>query len=226
MILIIGASGGIGHFLSERFIEDGKEVKGTFNSNRKGICHSNDFVKIDVTNYSEIEAWLKSIENDLRDLTVVNCVGINYNCFGHKAIPENWKTVLEVNLIGTFNVIRAILPYMRSQKFGRIINLSSIVPQIGVAGTSAYAASKSGLWGMTRSLVKENASLGITINNLNLGYIDAGMIEDVPKEYMEGIIETIPAKRLGKPSEVYKLVTSLIDIEYINGTNIDLNGGM
>jgi NAD(P)-dependent dehydrogenase (short-subunit alcohol dehydrogenase family) len=226
MILVLGASGGIGQFLAETFIKHGNEVKGTFNSQRKGVCQSSNFVQLDITNFSEIEVWLKSIEDSLKDITLVNCVGINYNCFGHKADLDVWKNVVDVNLVGTFNVIRAILPYMRNEKFGRIINLSSIVPQVGVPGTSAYAASKSGLWGMTRSLAKENASLGITINTLNLGYIDSGMIDSVPMHQLEKIISSIPANRLGNPSEVYRLIQTLIDVEYLNGASIDLNGGL
>jgi NAD(P)-dependent dehydrogenase (short-subunit alcohol dehydrogenase family) len=226
MILIIGASGGIGQYLAERYIEDGFEVCGTYNSNTKGICELDAFTQLDITNISDVEAWLDSISDKLDSITLINCVGINYNCFGHKSELESWKNVIEVNLIGSFNLIRSILPYMRQQKFGRIINLSSIVAQIGVHGTSAYAASKSGLWGMTRSLVKENAALGITLNNLNLGYFNAGMIDSVPKDYLNQMIENIPMKRLGKPSEIYQVTKMLMDVSYINGANIDINGGI
>lgn len=226
MILILGASGGIGQYLAESFIKDGSLVKGTFNSQRNGVCQSDDFVQLDITNYAEIEAWLKSIEQNLKEVTLINCIGINYNCFGHKAESELWKDVIDVNLVGTFNAIRAILPYMRNESFGRIINLSSIVPQVGVPGTSAYAASKSGLWGMTRSLVKENAALGITINNLNLGYFDAGMIASIPEKIQDNIKGSIPAKRFGLPSEIYSVIKTVMDVEYINGTSIDINGGL
>jgi acetoacetyl-CoA reductase/3-oxoacyl-[acyl-carrier protein] reductase len=225
MILILGASGGIGQYLAESFIKDGASVKGTYNSQRNGVCSTDNFVQLDITNYSDIERWLKSIEDDLKEITLINCIGVNYNCFGHKAESELWKDVIDVNLVGTFNAIRAILPYMRNESFGRIINLSSIVPQIGVPGTSAYAASKSGLWGMARSLVKENASLGITINNINLGYIDAGMINSIPEKLLDNIKSSIPAKRFGFPSEIFTLVRTIMDVEYINGSSIDINGG-
>ncbi|CAM3864102.1 SDR family NAD(P)-dependent oxidoreductase [Rheinheimera salexigens] len=222
MILIIGASGGIGSYLANSFINDGFDVKGTYNN----TAINNNFTKLDVSNEEEVKQWVEQISAKLKQITVINCVGINYNCFGHKADLEQWKNVIDVNLIGTFNVIKYLLPYMRAEKFGRIINLSSVVPQIGVAGTSAYAASKSGLWGMVKSLTKENAGLGITINNLNLGYFDAGMIAAVPEAVLATIKETIPAKRFGTPNEIYKAVNMLMDIEYINGASIDINGGI
>jgi acetoacetyl-CoA reductase/3-oxoacyl-[acyl-carrier protein] reductase len=226
MILLIGASGGIGQYLAKNYMEQEVEVYGTYNSNAEGICESERFTKVDITKFSEVESWVESISSKLENITLINCVGINYNCFGHKAEPEAWKNVLDVNLVGTFNVIRAVLPLMRKQKFGRIINLSSIVAQIGVHGTSAYAASKSGLWGMTKALVKENAGLGITINNLNLGYFNAGMIDSVPKDVLSEMIDKIPMKRLGEPAEIFKITQMLIEVGYINGADIDVNGGI
>ena len=226
MILIIGASGGIGQHLVKQFVEGGYKVAGTYNQNKCESLPSNSFVQLDITDSDAVESWFNQIKDSLEKITVINCVGINYNCFGHKAEQAQWEAVVNVNLCGTFNIIRAILPFMRAQKYGRIINLSSIVPQIGVIGTSAYAASKSGLWGMTKSLVKENAALGITINNLNLGYIDAGMINDIPSNVLDSTRKMIPAKRFGLPSEIYEVIKMLIKVEYINASNIDVNGGI
>lgn len=223
MILIIGASGGIGNYLFNKFSTDGYKVKGTYNKSR---FENQDLVKLDICNSSDVEKWLKAIEHDLEKITVINCVGINYNCFAHKANLAEWKNVIDVNLIGSFNIIRNVLPYMRAERYGRIINLSSIVPQVGVPGTSAYAASKSGLWGMAKSIAKENAALSITINSLNLGYFDAGMIESIPADMLSGIIENIPAKRLGYLDEIYKTIKIVMEVEYINGSSIDINGGM
>lgn len=226
MILIIGASGGIGQYLARHFIDDGNSVAGTYNRNKCESLPSNSFVQLDITDSDAVEHWLHQIKDSLERITVINCVGINYNCFGHKADQEEWEAVVNVNLCGTFNIIRSILPFMREQKYGRIINLSSVVPKIGVMGTSAYAASKSGLWGMTKSLVKENAALGITINNLNLGYIDAGMINDIPANILDSARAMIPAKRFGLPVEIYEVIKMLIKVEYINAANIDVNGGI
>ncbi|OPZ02650.1 MAG: 3-oxoacyl-(acyl-carrier-protein) reductase FabG [Bacteroidetes bacterium ADurb.BinA395] len=135
--------------------------------------------------------------------------------------------VININLGGTFRAIRSVLPFMYKKGFGRIINFSSIVAQKGVIGTSAYAASKSALWGMTKAIAAENAQKGITINNINLGYMNAGMtLNEVPENLREEIIKQNPSKKLGDLENVYKTVKYLMDTEYINGTSIDLNGGL
>jgi NAD(P)-dependent dehydrogenase (short-subunit alcohol dehydrogenase family) len=132
-----------------------------------------------------------------------------------------------VNLKGSFNVIREVLPLMREQGYGRIINFSSVVTSLPTPGISAYAASKAGLLGLTKSLAAENASKGITINAINLGYVNLGMgISDVPVAYQEKMKTQIPAGRFCEPEEVYNTVNYLIQTEYVNGTAIDINGGL
>jgi acetoacetyl-CoA reductase/3-oxoacyl-[acyl-carrier protein] reductase len=123
-------------------------------------------------------------------------------------------------------MINALLPKMREQNFGRIINFASIVAQSGIPGTSAYAASKAGLWGMTKAIAVENATKGITINNLNLGYFDIGMIQDVPVEMQEVIKSKIPGKQFGNPDDIFKVVKYLSAAAYITGTSVDVNGGL
>src|SRR5678815_558156 len=118
----------------------------------------------------------------------------------------------------SFNCIRAVLPIMRSQKFGRIINFSSVVAAKGTPGISAYAASKAALWGMAKSLAQENATLNITINNINMGYSKLGMISQVPKEYLDPLIRQIPANKLCDPDDIFKTVMYLMECSYINGS--------
>jgi acetoacetyl-CoA reductase/3-oxoacyl-[acyl-carrier protein] reductase len=115
---------------------------------------------------------------------------------------------------------------MREKKFGRIINLSSVVAQLGVIGTSSYAASKSALWGMSKSIAVENAKLNITINSINLGYFNIGMIEEVPSNILEDIKAKIPNGQLGDPSDILKTINFLRNVSYANGIQIDLNGGL
>ena len=111
------------------------------------------------------------------------------------------------------------------ENYGRIINFSSVVAQKGYVGTSAYAASKSALWGLTKVISKENATKGITINNINLGYMNIGMIEQIPEDEKDAILKEIPQQKFGEPFEIIKTLNYLIDNEYITGTSIDLNGG-
>ena len=228
MILITGATRGIGKYLFDAFLGKDYNVRGTY-SNTLPASHYDKYTKkllspVDITIPRDVEHWIANIKNK-QFLTLINCAGINYTSFAHKADIELWHEVIEVNLMGTFNVIRYILPYMRRQVYGRIINFSSIVAQLPTPGTSAYAASKAGLWGMTKSLASENASFNITINNLNLGYFNIGMIIEVGLEFQEKLKKEIPTHEFGKPSDILQTVIYLIEMEYINGTSIDINGG-
>ena len=223
MIIIIGASKGIGKLLFNKYRSLNFDVLGTFNSTS---VSSEGYTKVDVTDYDQVSNWISKNESYLKDITLINCAGISYNSFGHKSDPQLWKNVIEVNLIGSFNCIRAVLPIMREQKFGRVINFSSVVATKGTPGVSAYAASKSALWGMTKSLVQENAKLNISINNINMGYSELGMIKQVPEKFLESLIKQIPANKLCESDDIFKTVEYLRECSYVNGSSIDLNGGL
>ena len=226
MLIITGASRGIGKYLFEKFFESGETVFGTYNSTYPETDKMEFFKKVDISNYSDVSDWIEKIKGKITKLTLINCAGNNYNSFAHKADVDNWSDVINVNLIGTFNVIRVVLPIMREQGYGRIINFSSIVAQMGIPGTSAYAASKSALWGMSKAIAVENAAKGITINNLSLGYFDIGMIKEVPEKFQEIIKEKIPTRNFGNPENIFNAVEFLRKTDYINGTSIDINAGL
>lgn len=228
MILITGASKGIGRYLFLRFRETGNFVVGTYNSTVSGFEQDGDsYYQLNVANHEEVKQVVDIIKPKLQDIVLINCAGINYNSFGHKADIEKWNQVIDVNIKGTFHVIREILPIMREQNYGRIISFSSVVIQKPTLGISAYAASKSAIIGMTKSLAVENAAKGITVNAINLGYANIGMgINDVSESLQEEIKNQIPAKRFCEPEEVFQTVQYLIQTEYVNGTAIDINGGL
>jgi len=225
-ILIAGASGGIGKYLAEQFSEKGFEVFGTYNSHppKQNLKYKMD--KVDVTKESEIEEWINNVANCSDELSFIYCVGLNYNCITHKAETDKWLEVINTNLIGAQLSLKHILPLMRNKRYGRIILFSSVVPQIGVPGTSAYSSSKAGLWGLTKTVAIENATYGITINTVNLGYFDIGMIKDVPTDLLNKIINSIPIGKLGDPVNILKTVEYLIATDYITGSQINLNGGL
>lgn len=225
-ILITGASKGIGKFLLQKYIEKGVDVAGTYNSSTPDSSLANYMSKVDVAKEEQVRTWVEENSRDESEIVLVNCAGRNYNAFAHKSDLDSWRKVIDVNLIGTFNAIKNVLPIMRANNYGRIINFSSIVAQKGIPGTSAYSASKSALWGMTKSIAIENATKGITINNLNLGYFDIGMITDVPEEYLKIIKRQIPKQELGDPMNIYKAVEFLIESDYTTGTSIDINAGL
>jgi NAD(P)-dependent dehydrogenase (short-subunit alcohol dehydrogenase family) len=226
MILITGITGGIGNFLFHKFKAANEPVIGTFYLNKpQGDIYKNTF-QLNITDYNQVEQFINSIKSELKDITLINCAGVSNNSFTHKADVKEWTEVINVNLTGTFHLIRATLPVMREQNFGRIINLSSIVAQSGVIGTSAYAASKAGLNGMIKSVALGNAQKGITINNINLGYFNVGMINTVPQEIQEKIKSKIAYNSFGEPENIFNTVQYIRQTPYLTGSCIDLNGGL
>lgn len=226
MILITGASRGIGKFLFEEFTKTGQEVYGTYYTENSELENNDRYYRLDVSNFHETENLVKLLAPVIKNPVLLNCAGNNYNCFAHKSKPEEWSKVISINLIGTYNMIRSILPSMRAQNYGRIINFSSVVAEVGVPGTSAYAASKAGLWGMTRSMAVENANKGISINNLNLGYFDIGMIREVSAEDQIIVKKKIPTGKFGDPQNIFNAVNFIITSDYLTGTSLDINGGI
>jgi NAD(P)-dependent dehydrogenase (short-subunit alcohol dehydrogenase family) len=226
MIVITGITGGIGNYLFNTFSEKGEEVTGTYHTNKPEGMQYEKCVQLDITDNEQIETFVKNNSSQLKNITLINCAGVSYNAFAHKSDPNEWAQVINVNLNGTFYLIRGVLPLMREQHFGRIINLSSIVAQTGVMGTSAYAASKAGINGMIKSIALENAQKGVTINNINLGYFKVGMISTVPKEMQEKIKAKIAVNEFGDPENIFNTIQYIRETSYLNGSCIDLNGGL
>lgn len=226
VILITGASNGIGKFLSNHFASKGFAVYGTFNRTETKDQPGIMMRRVDVSDYRQVERWVQSLPLAGKKIVLINAAGITYNAFAHKADPEKWLEVIKVNLLGSFNVIRAVLPVMRETKYGRIVNFSSVVAHVGVPGTSAYAASKAALWGLSKSVAVENATKGITVNTLDLGYFNIGMIKSVPEEIQKEIVKKIPVQVFGDPGNIINAVEFLIESNYTTGESININGGL
>jgi acetoacetyl-CoA reductase/3-oxoacyl-[acyl-carrier protein] reductase len=226
MIIITGITGGIGNYLYNKYYNLGEEIIGTYYQNKpEGNEYKNCF-QFDITDNDAVEMFVKKVSSQLKNITLINSAGITYDSFAHKANVDDWSNVINVNLKGTFYLMRSVLPFMREQNFGRIINLSSVVAQSGVMGTSAYAASKAGLTGMIKSIALENAKNGITINNINLGYFKVGMINTVSKEMQKKIKSKIALNEFGEPSNIYNTIQYIRETSYLTGSCIDLNGGI
>jgi acetoacetyl-CoA reductase/3-oxoacyl-[acyl-carrier protein] reductase len=226
MIIITGITGGIGNYLFNAYAKKGEKVIGTYHLSKPEGAQYKHCLPLDISDNAQVESFMQKIKAELKEVTLINCAGISYNSFAHKSDAEEWTKVINVNLTGTFYLIRSVLPLMREQKFGRIINLSSIVAQTGVMGTSAYAASKAGINGMIKSIALENAQNSITINNINLGYFKVGMINTVPKELQEQIKSRIAFNEFGDPEELLKTIEYIRSNSYLTGSHIDLNGGL
>lgn len=228
MIIITGASHGVGHFLFDHYTSLNEQIIGTFNHSKlPEVINHPSFYKLDISDFAAVDSFRTQIEKSCKEVTLINCAGISYNSYAHKSDPMKWKEVIEVNLIGTYHMIRSFLPIMREQNFGRIINFSSVVSQKSTPGVSAYAASKAALWGLTKSLCAENGSKNITINNINLGYVKIGMgVEKVPGQYQQIIKDQIPGGEFCNPIDIFSTIEYLRNTAYINGASIDLNGGL
>ena len=231
VILITGASGGFGSQLTNFFLNKGHQLILQSHSRDVSI-NDNQNVKVhtcDLTKKSEIEDLItSSIKSFGKIDAVLHCAGISKNAISWKTTIDSWNETIAVNLTAPFIINKLVLPIMKKQQFGRLIHLSSVVSQTGFPGTVAYAASKAGLSGLTKTMSKEVGSNGITVNNLALGYFNTGMIEQVPSDQIEKIISEIPQKSLGDPLAVCELIEYLISDtgSYVTGQTIPVNGGM
>jgi len=226
MKIITGVSGSIGKLLFDHYNKSEEATIGTFNRNRPNFGTKDKLFQVNISDYKQVTDFIANIESELDNICLINCAAIAYDSFAHKSDPEQWKEVIDTNLTGTFYMIRSLLPHMRDQKYGRIINLSSVVAQTGAIGTTAYAASKAGLWGLSKSLAVENANKNVLINSLNLGYMDTGMTERIPKDLQSNIRNNIPLKEFGSPKEIIHAIDYLVGSNYVTGTSIDINGGL
>lgn len=230
-VLLIGASGGIGRELVKILSNDNFNLICHYHLNKKGlesIPDSNIF-QADITIENEVESMVKQVLVDFGRIDIlINAAGVSISSMSWKTKSDDWEKTIGINLTGPFLCIREVLPGMRENNFGRIINLSSVVGQTGVAGTVAYAASKSGLFGMVKTISTEMGDKDVTINNIALGYFDKGMIDQVPDGLQKQIIESIPKKKLGKVQQLADCIEYLTkeSSNYITGQTINLNGGL
>lgn len=227
LIVIAGASRGIGKYLAQELSLLGHTVYGTYNKTVPDHQNNVRMVKVDLTHEDQTQNWIKEIPwADHDKIALIHCVGENYNMSIHKSDTNMWFDTIKTNLLSAYLTIKHILPIMKSKSFGRIVLLSSVVPNLGIAGTSAYSASKSALWGLARTVAAETAKSGITVNTINLGYFDIGMISDVPNELLESIVKRIPMGKLGALDSILSTVNYLLSTEYLTGSQINLNGGL
>jgi acetoacetyl-CoA reductase len=185
--------------------------------------------KWDVSSFQACSDGLKKVEEEVGPVDVlVNNAGITRDAMFHRMTPEHWSQVINTNLNSLFNMCRPVIEGMRSRKFGRIINISSINGQKGQMGQTNYSAAKAGDVGFTKALAQESAKSGITVNAICPGYINTEMVQAVPKEVLDkNVIPLIPAGRLGEADEIARCVVFLAsdDSGFITGSTLSANGG-
>ncbi len=225
--IITGASRGIGKYLAEYYSNRGKDVYGTFFRTTSKLPANYKLHKVNLINELEIQQWINEISIKASDKVVLmHCAGINYNSLLHKSSTDKWMNTLTTNIKSSYLIMKHLVPFMRDAGYGRIVLVSSVVPQLGVPGTTSYSASKSALWGLAKSAATENVKHGITVNVINLGYFDIGMIDQVPPVMLSKIKETIPVGKLGHPEDIANSVEYIVKTSYLTGTQINLNGGL
>jgi len=238
-ILLIGSSGGLGKHFATGFAGAGYNLALHYNVHKSELeqqvselASHNIKVKTyqaDITNESDVENMVNAANSDFGGIDIlINNAGVSLNAMSWKMDIESWNKVISVNLTGPFLCIKHVLPGMRSKGWGRIVNISSVVSQIGVPGTVAYSVSKSGLEGLCKTISKETAKQNITINNISLGYFKAGLLYQIPEEMRSQIKESIPKKDFGEPNNITECMLYLIsdNAGYITGQTININGGL
>jgi NAD(P)-dependent dehydrogenase (short-subunit alcohol dehydrogenase family) len=231
VMLITGASGGMGTAISNWFNEFDYQLVLHYFDHQPSLPTSENVTHLnaDLRDPAAIQEMVKEIVSRYGRLDVViNNAGISRSAMSWKTSLDAWNETMAVNLNAPFVIAASTIPKMREHSFGRIINITSVVAQSGAVGTAAYAASKAGLIGLTKTISKEVALSGITVNALALGYFNTGMITDVPEEIQKTIVQSIPMNRLGTTDTVCKTIEWLISEEagYVTGQVINLNGGM
>ena len=231
VIFISGASRGIGNSLAKYFAEKNYIVIGTSRSDFEFDIKSESLIpiKLDITSREDI----KKCYQDLKDKNMlpnilINNAGITSDQIFLRMKDDEWDNVISTNLTGVFNLTKVFIKNMIKNKYGRIINISSISGLMGNPGQVNYSSSKSALNGFTKSLAKEIGSRNITVNNVAPGFIDTDMTAFIDEEAKENIVETIPLKRFGTVNDVSELVYFLSsdNASYITGQTISVDGGL
>lgn len=229
--LVTGASRGIGRVIAQQLVSQGLIVVGTATS-EAGAEAINEFATglvLDVTSSESIDNMLNIMADKVgMPAILVNNAGITADNLFMRMKDEEWDNVINANLSSVFKLARACIRPMLKARWGRIVNISSVVAFTGNAGQTNYAASKSGMIGLTKSLAQEVASRGITVNAVAPGFIETDMTKNLSVEQQEKLLQHIPMGRMGQAMDIALAVQFLVSdgTSYITGETIHVNGGM
>ena len=233
-ILITGASGGIGNALVKKFVSLGGNVLGAGTKTEKLDLIKKQYPnikvkKFDIENHSGIEEFIDNVSLELGRLDVlINNAGINMDNLSLRMKDEEWKKVIDINLTSTFLLSKHAIKKMLKNKFGRIVNITSVVGHTGNSGQSNYSASKAGIIGMSKSLANEYAKKNITVNCVSPGFIVSDMTMNIADKVKLYLTSRIPMGKLGTGEDVSNCVAFLSSEQasYVTGETIHVNGGM
>jgi len=237
--IVTGSSRGIGKGIATAFAKEGAKIVINYRSQEDAAKETAgeivakyrtevEVVQADVSREEEVVELVERTEKKFGTVDVlVNNAGVHKDSVVWKMDKNVWEEVMSTNLTGTFLCTKHVVPIMRERSWGRIVNVSSVVGQIGLFGASNYTASKSGLFGFTKAVAKEVANRNITVNCVAFGYIETGMNIRLAEEIRQKVLQEIPMKRFGKVEEVTGPIVFLCTNEaaYITGQIIHINGG-
>ncbi len=236
IVLVTGASRGIGRAILTSFAEQGATVIGTATS-ENGANNISQYLKkhqfsgcgmvLDVKDPQAIENIVKNIKEKFGPITIlINNAGITDDNLLMRMKDSQWDNVINTNLNSIFHLCKAVSRNMMKARFGRIINIASVVGVMGNAGQTNYAAAKAGLIGFSKSLAREIGSRGITVNTIAPGFIATDMTKSLPDTQKQLLIERVPLAKLGQPQDIAQTALFLAQADYITGETIHVNGGM
>ncbi|WAR43851.1 3-oxoacyl-ACP reductase FabG [Methylomonas rapida] len=233
--IVTGASRGIGRAIAERLVADGFFVIGTATSDNGAeaisayLGENGKGYKLNVADAADIENFIKVTGDDYGTPAVlVNNAGITRDNLLMRMKDEEWDDIINTNLTSVFRMSKAVLRGMMKARYGRIINISSVVGSTGNAGQTNYAAAKAGMVGFAKSMAKEVGSRGITVNTVAPGFIDTDMTKELSDDIKNALLNSIALGRLGQPEEIAHAVSFLASEQasYITGETLHVNGGM
>ena len=238
-VIVTGGTRGIGAGITESFLKAGATVIATYSGNdeaanafkEKHALYGNKLVlkKFNVAKTAEVESFFKAYETEFPSLEIlVNNAGIRRDQIIPSMTEDDWDAVIDTNLKGTYNMTRFAVLAMMKNRYGRIVNMSSVGGKLGLPGQANYAASKAGQIALSLSVSKEVAKRNITINNVCPGFIETELIKDLPEEQVKEYKGQVPMKRFGKVEEVAHAVLFFASKEasYITGATLDIAGGL
>lgn len=237
--VITGSARGIGKAIALKFAQEGAAVvisDLTLESCQETASEIEAITRtktlalaVDVTNSTSVEEMVKTVKKEWGRIDIlVNNAGITKDTLLMRMSPDAWNAVIQVNLTGTFNCIKAVTRLMMKQQYGRIVNIASVVGLMGNAGQANYVASKAGVIGLTKSVARELASRNITANAIAPGFIQTPMTDKLTEDTIKNYLSRIPLGRMGTPEDVAKAAMFLVssDADYITGQVLTIDGGM